>query len=72
MWKTTNGLGQPVTWYSEATVKKLIDALKEIRELQIDCEGCGGDCMWCNNGTKSVFEEADNALKEFEQCNKNS
>lgn len=66
MWKTTNGLGQPVTWYSEATVKKLINALKEIRELQIDCEGCGGDCMWCNNGTKSIFEEADNALKEVQ------
>ena len=64
MWITTNGLGQRVVWYSEADVKKLVDALKEIRELQIDCEGCGGDCMWCNNGTKSIFEEADNALKE--------
>lgn len=63
MWITTNGLGQRVVWYSEADVKKFIDALKEIRELQIDCEGCGGDCMWCNNGTKSIFEEADNALK---------
>ena len=64
MWITTNGLGQRVVWYSEADVKKLVDALKVIRELQIDCEGCGGDCMWCNNGTKSIFEEADNALKE--------
>lgn len=66
MWKTINGLGQPVTWYSEADVKKLVDALKEIRELQIDCEGCEGDCMWCHNGSKSVFEEADNALKEVQ------
>lgn len=66
MWITTNGLGQRVVWYSEADVKKLVDALKEIRELQIDCEGCGGDCMWCNNGTKSIFEEADNALKEVQ------
>lgn len=66
MWITTNGLGQRVVWYSEADVKKFIDALKEIRELQIDCEGCGGDCMWCNNGTKSIFEEADNALKEVQ------
>ena len=43
MWITTNGLGQRVVWYSEADVKKLVDALKEIRELQIDCEGCEGD-----------------------------
>lgn len=64
MWITTNGLGQRVVWYSEADVKKLVDALKEIRELQIDCEGCDCDCMWCNNGSKLVFEEADNALKE--------
>ena len=36
--KTTNGLGQEVTWYSEDEVKHLNDllnqALKELEELQ--------------------------------------
>jgi hypothetical protein len=38
IWKTTNGLGQEVTWYSEDEVKHLNDllnqALKELEELQ--------------------------------------
>jgi len=38
IWKTTNGLGQEVMWYSEDEVKHLNDllnqALKELEELQ--------------------------------------
>ena len=38
IWKTTNALGQEVTWYSEDEVKHLNDllnqALKELEELQ--------------------------------------
>jgi hypothetical protein len=38
IWKTTNGLGQEVTWYSEDEIKRLNDllnqALKELEELQ--------------------------------------
>jgi hypothetical protein len=38
IWKTTNTLGQEVTWYSEDEVKHLNDllnqALKELEELQ--------------------------------------
>lgn len=30
MWNTTNGLGQQVTWYSEADIKKYKQVLKKI------------------------------------------
>ena len=66
MWKTTNGLGQPVTWYSEATVKKLIDALEEIRELHIACKDCDFDCMYCSEVKPEAFEVADKALNEVQ------
>lgn len=29
IWKTTNGLGQEVTWYSEDEVKKIKDTLQK-------------------------------------------
>lgn len=29
MWKTTNGLGQPVTWYSEEDLKNIKEVLQE-------------------------------------------
>lgn len=54
-------------WCSENSVNKLIDALKKIRELQIFCKDCNGDCSLCYGGNSLVFEEADNALKEFEK-----
>lgn len=64
IWKTTNARGQQVTWYSEEEYKKLINALEQIRELQIDCKGCNGDCMWCNSGSRAIYEIADNILNE--------
>ena len=36
MWKTTNGLGQPVTWYSENEYKKVEDVLTDIKDIAID------------------------------------
>lgn len=66
MWITTNGLGQRVVWYSEADVKKLVDALKEIRELHIACKDCDYDCMYCTEVVPEAFEVADNVLKEVQ------
>ncbi len=45
IWKTTNGLGQEVTWYSEDEViwlrNLLYQALKKINELEgIENEQC--------------------------------
>ena len=36
MWKTTNGLGQPVTWYSENEYKKVEEVLTDIKDIAID------------------------------------
>ena len=33
MWKTTNGLGQPVTWYSEEDLKNIKHVLQESFDL---------------------------------------
>ena len=33
IWKTTNGLGQEVTWYSEAEYHSLWNALDDVKEL---------------------------------------
>ena len=33
MWKTTNGLGQPVTWYSEKEVRKYRKCLKGVIKI---------------------------------------
>ncbi len=36
MWNTTNGLGQPVTWYSENEYKKVKEVLTDIKDIAID------------------------------------
>ena len=33
MWKTTNGLGQPVTWYSEKEVRKYQRCLRGVIKI---------------------------------------
>ena len=38
IWKTTNGLGQEVTWYSENEYNKLLKALFDIQELLELCD----------------------------------
>ena len=38
IWKTTNRLGQDVTWYSEDEYNKLLKALFDIQELLELCD----------------------------------
>ena len=38
IWKTTNGLGQEVTWYSEDEYNTLLKALFDIQELLELCD----------------------------------
>ena len=42
IWKTTNGLGQEVTWYSEAEYHILWNALDDVKELLEIHEHCYG------------------------------
>ena len=38
IWKTTNALGQEVTWYSKDEYNKLLNALFDIQELLALCD----------------------------------
>ena len=38
IWKTTNGLGQEVAWYSEDEYNTLLNALLDIQELLELCD----------------------------------
>lgn len=70
MWKTTNGLGQPVTWYSEEEYKKLEETLTDIRDIAID-----GYYFYSDDDEKEErewFEEILQKIDEVLKCNKNS
>ena len=49
-----------------AKLRKALRVFKEIREIQHDCKDCSWDCMWCYNGTRTVFNLADRVIKKLE------
>lgn len=62
IWKTTNGLNQEVTWYSEDEYKKLEEILTDIKDIAIDGYYFYGDID--EKEEREWFEEILQKIKE--------
>lgn len=61
--KSENDLLRTCHDNEQAKRRKYEQALEEIREIQNDCDGCNGDCVYCYSGSGWVFKLADEVLK---------
>ena len=71
IWKTTNGLGQEVTWYSAEKVRNIIEKIQnEMSECFLksnslnNCQNCQRECNGEFSYIENLILDIDKQIKE--------